>query len=82
MAHLGHCSNDELTCLEMTIFCPLKSNGVAIVAPLPLLISCGILQEAKQRGRQMLLEVILFLFMVGAFEALFKMRMFYALYAF
>lgn len=53
-----------------------------MVAPLPLLISCGILQEAKQRGRQMLLEVILFLFMVGAFEALFKMRMFYALYAF
>lgn len=79
VAQLRHCSSDELTCLEMTTSCPLKSKEGAIVAPLLLLIGCGILPEARQRGRLMSLEVILFLFKLGAFEALLKMRKLYAL---
>lgn len=41
--------------------------------PLPLLAGYGALPETKQVGRQMSLEVIL-LFVMGTFEALFKMR--------
>lgn len=35
VAQLGDCSSNELTSLKIMIFCPLKSSGVALVAPLP-----------------------------------------------
>lgn len=51
VAQLGHCSSNELTGLKMMIICPLKSSGIALVAPC-LSIGHGTLPEAKQIGRQ------------------------------
>lgn len=68
VAQLGHCSSNELTGLKMMIICPLKSSGIALVAPC-LSIGHGTLPEAKQIGRQTDVTEL----NAGAFEAPFKM---------